>query len=370
MVKCYWLLIHVPWSLVQRSGRAMASEKKLSCCSSSSARTRVRSSATWLTIVFGVWGTETTTSGKCCVMISTFHFYVLIRFKVFEVGRDSECRSKIYIYVSKLCARMLPELRIRIQWIRIRIRIQHLKLIQIQGMFVDHFCAPGSGSRLRIRIRIRIQGPHWIRIQSGYGSGFTALDAADSWRHSHLPSGVSLMRSSPGAIRRLALIPFPRSAVSNTSATRHSLLWRLQLFFCSQPKHVSTLCFFRTLKDLSSYGWGSSFKLIRIRLFMRIRILPLRLQSLTNYLFERYFFLTFYFSNIINVKNLSRRYSFVDFNCFYFSYLNSYVNNIGRCRVSDPDRIRIQSGQWIRIRIRNPDPGGQKWPTKVGKKIV
>jgi hypothetical protein len=26
----------------------------------------------------------------------------------------------------------------------------------------------------------------------------------------------------------------------------------------------------------------------------------------------------------------------------------------------DPDWIRIQSGQWIRIRIRNPDLGGQK----------
>ena len=44
-----------------------------------------------------------------------------------------------------------------------------------------------------------------------------------------------------------------------------------------------------------------------------------------------------------------------------------------RFRVSDPDPdwIRIQSGQWIRIRIRNPDsdpdPGGQKWPTKVEK---
>jgi hypothetical protein len=35
----------------------------------------------------------------------------------------------------------------------------------------------------------------------------------------------------------------------------------------------------------------------------------------------------------------------------------------------DPDWIRIQSGQWIRIRIRNPDPdpGGQKRPTKVEK---
>jgi hypothetical protein len=48
-------------------------------------------------------------------------------------------------------------------------------------------------------------------------------------------------------------------------------------------------------------------------------------------------------------------------------------------RVSDPDLdpdpdpywIRIQSDHWIRIRIRNlntdPDPGGQKLPTKVEK---
>jgi hypothetical protein len=27
-----------------------------------------------------------------------------------------------------------------------------------------------------------------------------------------------------------------------------------------------------------------------------------------------------------------------------------------KCRVADPDWIRIQSGQWIRILIRNPDP--------------
>jgi hypothetical protein len=37
------------------------------------------------------------------------------------------------------------------------------------------------------------------------------------------------------------------------------------------------------------------------------------------------------------------------------------------CGLADPDWIRIQLGQWIRI--RNPDPGGQKWPTKVEKKI-
>jgi hypothetical protein len=39
--------------------------------------------------------------------------------------------------------------------------------------------------------------------------------------------------------------------------------------------------------------------------------------------------------------------------------------------VSDPDWIRIQSGQWIRIRIRNPDwvlnPEGQKLPKKLEK---
>jgi hypothetical protein len=30
-------------------------------------------------------------------------------------------------------------------------------------------------------------------------------------------------------------------------------------------------------------------------------------------------------------------------------------------------RIRIKSGQWIRIRIRNSDPGGQNCPTKIEK---
>ena len=46
--------------------------------------------------------------------------------------------------------------------------------------------------------------------------------------------------------------------------------------------------------------------------------------------------------------------------------------------VSDPDPdpywIRIQSDHWIRIRIRNlntdPDPGGQKWPTKVAGAVL
>jgi hypothetical protein len=38
-------------------------------------------------------------------------------------------------------------------------------------------------------------------------------------------------------------------------------------------------------------------------------------------------------------------------------------------RVADPDSnwIRIQSGQWIRIRIRNPDPEGKNYPQKWGK---
>jgi hypothetical protein len=33
----------------------------------------------------------------------------------------------------------------------------------------------------------------------------------------------------------------------------------------------------------------------------------------------------------------------------------------------DPDWTRIQSVQWIRTRIWNPDPGGQKLPTKIEK---
>ncbi len=33
---------------------------------------------------------------------------------------------------------------------------------------------------------------------------------------------------------------------------------------------------------------------------------------------------------------------------------------VGRVADPDPDWIRIQLGRWIRIRIRNPDPGGQK----------
>jgi hypothetical protein len=41
------------------------------------------------------------------------------------------------------------------------------------SMVVERFCPPGSGSGMKIRIQI--QGSHWIRIQSGYGSGSTAL---------------------------------------------------------------------------------------------------------------------------------------------------------------------------------------------------
>jgi hypothetical protein len=44
---------------------------------------------------------------------------------------------------------------------------------------------------------------------------------------------------------------------------------------------------------------------------------------------------------------------------------------VSRVSDPDPDGIRIQSGQWIRIRIHilnpDPDPGGQKWPTKLEK---
>jgi hypothetical protein len=39
--------------------------------------------------------------------------------------------------------------------------------------------------------------------------------------------------------------------------------------------------------------------------------------------------------------------------------------DVTRVADPDPDWIRIQSGQWIRILNPDPDPGGQKLPTKV-----
>jgi hypothetical protein len=44
-----------------------------------------------------------------------------------------------------------------------------------------------------------------------------------------------------------------------------------------------------------------------------------------------------------------------------------FVSVLQDARVADPDWIRIQSGQWIRIQNPDPDPGGQKIPTKVEK---
>ncbi len=44
-----------------------------------------------------------------------------------------------------------------------------------------------------------------------------------------------------------------------------------------------------------------------------------------------------------------------------------YFQVSGNFAVFYPDWIRIQSGQWIRIRIWDPDPGGQKCPTKIEK---
>jgi hypothetical protein len=63
-------------------------------------------------------------------------------------------------------------------------------------------------------------------------------------------------------------------------------------------------------------------------------------------------------------KNVSKKFVFSI--CRKFFMMNIY-------RVSDPDPywIRIQSAQWIRIRTRirnpDPDPGGQKLPTKAEK---
>ncbi len=53
---------------------------------------------------------------------------------------------------------------------REHLALQHMKFINFFYV-CGSFCPPGYGSGLRIRIRI--QGPHWIRIQSGSGS--TAL---------------------------------------------------------------------------------------------------------------------------------------------------------------------------------------------------
>ncbi len=46
------------------------------------------------------------------------------------------------------------------------------------------------------------------------------------------------------------------------------------------------------------------------------------------------------------------------------------VNFIPTTSVSDPDWVGIQSGQWIRIRNPDPDPGGQKQPTKAEKSQI
>jgi hypothetical protein len=41
-----------------------------------------------------------------------------------------------------------------------------------------------------------------------------------------------------------------------------------------------------------------------------------------------------------------------------------------RCRVVDPDWIRIQRLVWIRIRIGNPDPGARKLRNSSGKNAL
>jgi hypothetical protein len=50
--------------------------------------------------------------------------------------------------------------------------------------------------------------------------------------------------------------------------------------------------------------------------------------------------------------------------CVFYTLFSSVVDRVAN---PNPYRIRIQLGQWIRIRIRNlePDPGGQKLPQIV-----
>ncbi len=48
-------------------------------------------------------------------------------------------------------------------------------------------------------------------------------------------------------------------------------------------------------------------------------------------------------------------------------FLNCWRNShsLIKISISDPEMIRIQLSQWIRIRNPDPNPRGQKWPTKV-----
>ncbi len=65
--------------------------------------------------------------------------------------------------------------------------IQHFKKWNVLtfSMFVGHFCPPGSGSDCESWYGSREQRPHWIRIQSGYGSGSTSLNVLHNTVSAH-----------------------------------------------------------------------------------------------------------------------------------------------------------------------------------------
>jgi hypothetical protein len=62
-----------------------------------------------------------------------------------------------------------------------------------------------------------------------------------------------------------------------------------------------------------------------------------------------------------NIDSLNVQHKNICF-CIKKNYKLSRKKAMIKIRVADPDPswIQIQWGQWIRIRIRNQDPGGQK----------
>ncbi len=87
------------------------------------------------------------------------------------------------------------------------------------NFFVDDFCPPGSGSGIA---RIRIQGPLWIRIQSGCGSAncfLTFFYNFYSFCRRHQSSFLqSLLRQNAGLY-------------NNTFYRRHFTTCKINIFF-------------------------------------------------------------------------------------------------------------------------------------------
>jgi hypothetical protein len=60
------------------------------------------------------------------------------------------------------------------------------------------------------------------------------------------------------------------------------------------------------------------------------------------------------------LRQNAKKLEFINFNLILSDILSLKTILSAIVRFADPDWIRIQSGQWIRIRDPDPDPGGQK----------